>query len=82
MDGDFVEALETLRLSDAVVDHHRIDVFEIGNADELIDVGVISLITFECRIRRLPLLMGATEKRDIADAMGSDPTAEGVLRSA
>ena len=61
MDGDFVESFETLGLEDAVLDHHGVEVFHVRQADQLIDVGIVSLVAFEVWMRELPLLMRLPE---------------------
>ena len=47
MDGDFVQPLQALRLRDSVVDHHRVDVLHVGDADELVDRRVVALVAFQ-----------------------------------
>ena len=53
-DGDFVQLLQTLRLGSTIVDHDGIDVLHVGDADELVDGGVVALVAFERRIGGLP----------------------------
>lgn len=65
LDGDFVEFFEALRLRNAIIDHDGVDVLHVGDADELVDRGVVALVAFQRRIRGLPLLMRHAEKRDI-----------------
>ena len=61
MDCDFVEAFETLWLRNAVLDHHRIEILHVGDADELIDVRIVPLVALQVRMRELPLLMCLAE---------------------
>ena len=65
LDGDLVEFLQPLRLGDTIVDHDGVDVLHVGDADELVDGGVVALVAFERRVRRLPLLVRHAKKRDI-----------------
>ena len=54
LDGDFVQFLQALRLRNTIVDHDGVDVLHVGDADELVDGGVVALIAFERRIGGLP----------------------------
>lgn len=65
MDGDFVEPPQSFRLRYAVLDHHGVEVFHVRHADQLIDVGIVSLVAFEVWMRELPLLVRLPEKRNI-----------------
>ena len=65
LDGDFVQLLQSLWLWDTVVDHNGVDVLHVGDADKLVDSGIVALVTFQRRMRDLPLLMCHTEQRDI-----------------
>lgn len=65
MDGDFVQALEALRLRDAVFDHNRVEVLHVREADELVDRRMVALIALQIRIFKLPLLVGLAEERDV-----------------
>ena len=62
LDGDFVEFLQPLRLGDTIVDHDGVDVLHVGDADELIDGGVVALIALERWVCGLPLLVRHAEK--------------------
>lgn len=48
-----------------LIDHDGVDVLHVGDADELVDGGVVALVAFELRVRGLPLLVRHAEKRDI-----------------
>lgn len=61
MDGDFVEPPQSFRLRHAILDHHGVEVFHVRHADQVIDVGIVSLIAFEVWMRELPLLMRLPE---------------------
>ena len=50
LDGDFVQLLESLGLGHSIVDHDGVDVLHVGDADELVDCGVVALIAFERRV--------------------------------
>lgn len=65
MDGDFVESPQSFRLRHAILDHHGVEVFHVRHADQVIDVGIVSLIAFEVWMRELPLLMRLPEKRNV-----------------
>ena len=65
LDGDFVQLLEALGLGNPIVDHDGVDVLHVGDADKLVDGGVVALVAFERRIGGLPLLVRHAEKRDI-----------------
>ena len=65
LNGDFVQFLQALRLGNTIVDHNGVDVLHVGDADELVDGGVVALVAFERRVRRLPLLVRHAEKCDI-----------------
>ena len=65
MDGDFVEPPQSLWLRYAVLDHHGVEVFHVRQADQLIDVGIVSLVAFEVWMRELPLLMRLPEKHNV-----------------
>ena len=65
MDGDFVEPPQSLWLRYAVLDHHGVEVFHVRQADQVIDVGIVSLVAFEVWMRELPLLMRLPEKRNV-----------------
>lgn len=65
MDGDFVEPPQSLRLWYAILDHYGVEVFHVRHADQVIDVGIVSLIAFEVWMRELPLLMRLPEKRNV-----------------
>lgn len=65
MDGDFIEPPQSLWLRYAVLDHHGVEVFHVRQADQLIDVGIVSLVAFEVWMRELPLLMRLPEKRNV-----------------
>ena len=67
MDCDFVEAFETLGLGNAILDHHRIEILHVRDADELIDVRIVALIALLVGMLRLPLLMCLAEESDIED---------------
>ncbi len=54
LDGDFVQFLEALRLRNAVINHDGVDVHHVGDADELVDGGIVALVAFERRIGGLP----------------------------
>ena len=54
LDGDFVQLLQALRLRDSVIDHDGVDVLHVGDADELVDGGIVALVAFERRIGGLP----------------------------
>lgn len=45
--GDLVQSLETLRLRDAFVYHNGIDTLHIGDANQLVYCGVVTLIAIE-----------------------------------
>ena len=65
MDGDFVEAFKALRLRDSVVDHHRVDILHVGDADELVDRRIVALVALQRRILALPLLMRLAKQRNV-----------------
>ena len=65
LDGDFVQLFQPLRLGNSVVDHHGVDVLHVGDADELVDRGIVTLVAFQRWIRGLPLLVRHAEKCDI-----------------
>ena len=65
LDGDFVQFLEALGLGNPIIDHDGVDVLHIGDANQLVDGGVVALVAFERRVGGLPLLMRHAEKRDI-----------------
>ena len=65
MDGDFVEPPQPLRLRYAILNHPGVEVLHVRHADQLIDVGIVSLVAFEVWMRELPLLMRPPEKRNI-----------------
>ena len=65
LDGDFVEPFEALGLRDSVVDHDGVDVLHVGDADKLVDRGIVTLVAFQRWIRGLPLLVRHAEKCDI-----------------
>ena len=67
LDGDFVQFLEALGLGYSVVYHDGVDVLHVGDADKLVDCGVVALVTLEVGVRRLPLLVRLAEERDIED---------------
>ena len=46
LDGDFVELFEALGLRDSVIDHDGVDVLHVGDADELVDRGIVTLVAF------------------------------------
>ena len=56
MNGDFVQTLQTLRLRNAVLNHHRVEVLHVGDADQLVDVRIIPLVALEVRLERQCLL--------------------------
>ena len=60
--GDFVQLLQPLGLGNAVIDHYGVDVLHVGDADELIDGGVVALIALERWVCSLPLLVRHAEK--------------------
>ena len=62
LDGDFVQLLQALWLRNAVINHDGVDVLHVGDADELVDGGIVALIAFERRINGLPLLVCHTEE--------------------
>ena len=65
MNCDFVQALQSLGLRDAVVYHDGVDVLHIGDADKLVDGGVVALVAFKVGVCGLPLLMRFAEQRHI-----------------
>ena len=65
LDGYFVEFLEALRLWNAIVYHDSIDILHVGDADKLVNCGVVALVAFQRWIRGLPLLVCHAEERDI-----------------
>ena len=65
LDGDFVQFLEALRLGHSVVDHHGVDLLHVGDADKLVDGGVVALIALERRVCRLPLLVRHAKQGNI-----------------
>ncbi len=50
LDEDFVQLLQPLRLGNAIVNHHGVDVLHVGDANKLIDGGVVALVAFERRV--------------------------------
>ena len=54
LDGDFVQLLQALRLGNTIIDHDGVNVLHVGNADELVDGGIVALIAFKRRIGGLP----------------------------
>ena len=44
LDCDFVQLLEALRLRNAIIDHDGVDVLHVGDADKLVDGGVVALV--------------------------------------
>ena len=46
LDGDFVKLFETLWLGNAIIDHDGVDVLHVGDADELVDRGIVTLVAF------------------------------------
>ena len=65
MDCNFVQALEALRLRNAVLDHHRIEILHVRDADELIDVRIVPLIALQVGMPHLPLLMRLAKEGDV-----------------
>ena len=49
----------------AIIDHDGIDVLHVGDADKLVDCGVVALVAFERRVCGLPLLVRHAEECDI-----------------
>ena len=44
VNGYFVQAFQPLWLRDAVVNHDGVDVLHVGDADKLVDGGVVALV--------------------------------------
>ena len=60
--GDGIELSQSLGLRHPLVDEHRIQVFQIGEADQLRDIGVVSDISFQIRMAVPPLFCSHTEQ--------------------
>ena len=65
MNGDFVQSFKPIWLRDTILNHHGVEVFHIGDADQLIDVRIVTLIALQVWVCDLPLLMRHTKQRDI-----------------
>ena len=72
MNGDFVQPFKPIWLRDTILNHHGVEVFHIGDADQLIDVRIVTLdvrivtlIALQVWVCNLPLLMCLTKQRDI-----------------
>ena len=57
LDGDFIQFFQPLRLGNTIVDHDGVDILHVGDADELVDGGIVALVAFERLVRYLPLLV-------------------------
>ena len=64
-DGNGVELCQTLRLRDSLVDEHCIQVFQIRQAHELRNVGIVTDVAFDIRMGIAPLFGRHTKQRHI-----------------
>ena len=66
-DGDGIELCQTLGLRHSFADKYCIQVFQIGQADQLRDIGVVADVSFEIRMAVPPLLCSHTEEGHVQD---------------
>ena len=45
-----------------IIDHDGVDVLHVGDADKLVDCGVVALVALEVGVSALPLLMRHAEQ--------------------
>ena len=66
-DGDGIELCQTLGLRHSFADKYCIQVFQIGQADQLRDIGVVADVSFEIRMAVPPLFCSHTEEGHVQD---------------
>ena len=73
-DGNGVELYQALRLRDPLVDEYCIQVFQIRQAHELRNVGIVTDVAFDIRMGIAPLFGRHTKQRHIQniDFVGID----------
>ena len=59
---DLVQFLEAFALREAVVYQHRVDVFEVRHADELVYLGVVAHVALQVGVGVAPLFGGLAEE--------------------
>jgi hypothetical protein len=62
LDGDFVQAREALVLAQSFADEDGVEIFQIGEADQLGAGGLVADVAFVFRVRGTPLGSGLSEK--------------------
>ena len=67
LDCYFVEFVQAITLRDALVDEHRVKILHIGEANKLVDGGIVAHIAFRAGIGFTPLLGGHPEESHIED---------------
>ena len=65
MNGDLIQFEETLSLRYVLSDEHGIKVFHVRQADQFVDGGVITDVTFQVGIGFAPLLCCRAEHGDV-----------------
>ena len=80
MNGYLVEASQPLGLRDAVLNHHGVEVFHVRQADELVDVRIVPLVSLQVWIRELPLLMRLPKERNVEDIRAQHEIRQSRLR--
>lgn len=64
-DGDLVQALESLALWQVHVDEFGVHGFDVGQDQQLFDVGVVAYVAVQRRVGVAPLFRGLTEEGDV-----------------
>jgi hypothetical protein len=64
-DGDFVEHAQALGGGQALADQHRIEAFEVGEHDELLQRSVVAEVAFRFGVGVAPLLRRLAEQGDV-----------------
>jgi len=65
-DGDFVELEEAFGGRKPLADEHRVQTFQIGQDNELLQRSVVADVAFGIRLGIAPLLRGLSKEGDIS----------------
>ena len=60
-DGYLVQAFQALALRDAVADEDGVEIFKVGEADKLVDGGIVAHVAFLVGVGIAPFLGGNAE---------------------